>query len=86
LSHPTKTDSRLAIEAAFSLTAIRISVLRRDMGRIIFRTTDNFARSGALDGASPVSDQTPTILSKKKLAMAFDFRHTSRSCGDNQSS
>jgi hypothetical protein len=56
------------------------------MGRIISRTTDNFVRSGALDGASPVSDETSTILSKKKLAMAFDFRHTSRSCGDNQSS
>jgi len=26
------------------------------------------------------------FLSKKKLAMAFHFRHTSRSCGDDESS
>src|SRR5262245_43596865 len=54
-------------EAAFSLTAIRISVLRPDMGRIIFPTTDNFARTGALDGASRHATGRQRFYRKKSL-------------------
>jgi hypothetical protein len=40
----------------------------------------------ALKPVAPASDQPAMVLSKKKLAMDCDFRHTSRSCGGDQSS
>jgi hypothetical protein len=79
-------SSRHAVEIAFSLTAMRCSPHRRGLGPIISRTTDDFSLCQCGDRVAGDKRPTGMILSKKKLAMAFDFGHTSRSCGDNQSS
>jgi hypothetical protein len=59
------------------------------MGRIISRAIDTVG--GALfrekrKTGSGKRSFANDFLSKKKLAMICDFRHTSRSCGDDESS
>jgi hypothetical protein len=82
-------NSRLVIGTGFTSTATRCSVLRPDLGRSISQAIKAGRRiilvcAGTSDlGKRPVAN---AFLSKKKLAMAFHFRHTSRSCGDYKSS
>ncbi len=59
--------SRHAIGIAFSLAATTCSIPRLRLGRIIFRTTDDFSSAGVPIGSPRVSDSAGMILSKKSL-------------------